>query len=518
MSRYIIRADAIVTMDPANTVVRDGAIIVNDTRIEAVGPGAELSRRGPFDRGLGGTGFVLFPGIVDAHHHTPVYTRRSFDAIAFERREPITMYMGPWSEEDIYWINLFMQIQLLKSGTTTALTIFYGLKDQEGLGCEPLVQSLIDSGLRSGFALAARDRWDVVHARNKSEFLDRLPPDLARRVEESPLGYLYDTDEVEAIYRRLAAKYQTDEGRFRVFPNPDWTPAATDELYGRMKRLAKELNTGVIAHLLETQLEMMHSYRTYGKSAAARLNDIGFLGPEVTCTDCIWVTEEDIKILADTGVTAVYSPYHITGFQGIAPARQLMNGGVRVAYSIVLRSMDDGYDTLADLRLAERLQHVPGLMGEPIPAERILRMATANGGRAWALDDSLGMLTAGSRADLVLLNKAHLYDDPFLAPDCDIHKLLVYRGRGRDVHTVIVNGEVVVENGRCLKVNEKEAFERAAAAARRVGDLSSLQQWYDLVAEIEPYLIAHYQEWGTEKAIAPWGRYNSQHVQIPAPV
>jgi 5-methylthioadenosine/S-adenosylhomocysteine deaminase len=284
-----------------------------------------------------------------------------------------------------------------------------------------------------------------------------------------------------------------------------------------MKRLAKELNTGVLAHLVETQLEMMHSFRTYGKSAAARLRDIGFLGPEVTCLDCIWVTEDDIKFLADTGVTAVYSPYHITGYQGIAPARQMMAAGVRMAYSIMARSMNDGYDSLSDLALAERLQHVPGLMGEPIPAERILRMATANGGRAWALDDSLGMLTAGSCADMVLLDTTHLYDDPFLDPDCDIHKLLVYRGRGDDVHTVIVDGAVVVEGGRCVSVDEAQIAEHVAAAARTVGDPTMLKPWYDLVAEIEPYLIEFYQEWNLDQAIVPWGRYNSQHVRVPAP-
>lgn len=518
MSRYIVRADAVLTMDAKNNVITDGAVIVRDGRIEAVGPDQELSQQGPFERQLGGPGFVLLPGLTSAHHHTVVVLRRAYDSLAFERREPVTLYMGSWTEEDLYWLNLYMNLQLLKGGTTGVITIFYGLKDQPDLGCEPVIKAFLDSGIRAALGIAARDRWDVVHARSEGEFLDRLPPELARQVQESPFGYRYDTDQVEELSRRLAGKYQDREGRFRIFACPDWTPSSTNELYLRMKRLARELNSGIIAHLLETPYEMLHSFRTYGESAVARLAGIGFLGPEVTCTDWVWLTKDDLRIMADSGATAVYTPWHISGFSGVAPVRQMLEANIRVAFSIMLRSQNDGFDTLSDLGIGEHLQHVPGILAEALPAEQFLRMATANAGYAWALDDSLGSIAAGKRADLVLLNKAHLYDDPFLDPNCDLHRLVVYRGRGQDVDTVIVEGQVVVEGGQCLRANEREAFERARAGARRISaDRAPLQNWFDLAAKLEPYIVDYYKEWQLEKVVVPWNIYNAQGVQLKNP-
>lgn len=511
MGRFIVRADNAITMNATNTVVPNAAVIVADGRIESVGDARDLGARGPFDRELGGTGYVLLPGHTSGHTHTAIVLQRAFASMAFERREPVTMYMAPWTEEELYWLNLYFNIQMLKAGTTGVVTIFYGLKEHPDFGCDPIMRAFDDSGIRAGLGIAARDRWDVVHAREPSEFLSRLPADLARRVEESPFGYRYDTLEIEAATRRMAAKYQDKGGRLRMFGCVDWTPSSTDELYGSIKRLAKELNTGVVAHILETPYEMLHSFRTYGKSAIARLADIGFLGPEVTATDCVWATEADLPILAGTGATAVYTPWHMSGFSGIAPVREMLSAGVRLAFSIMLRSQNDGYDVWSDLAIGEHLQHVPGITAEALPAEQFLRMATANAARTWALDDSLGSIEEGKRADLVLMRSDHLYDDPFLDPSCDLHKLVVYRGRATDVDTVIVEGSVVVEGGECVTANEREAFERARAGALRISnDKAPTQKWSELAAELDPYVVDYYSGWKLPESIIPWNAYNAR--------
>lgn len=513
MSRYIIRAASVVTVDKKNTIVEDAAVIVNDGRIEAVGPATVLGERGPFEREIGGAGFILIPGHTSGHTHTAIVLQRAYGSQAFERREPVTMYMAPWTEEELYWLNLYFNAQMLKAGTTGAVTIFYGLPEMADLGCEPVIKAFLDSGMRAGLGIAARDRWDVVHAREPSEFLGRLPGDLAKRVEESPFGYRYDTAYIEDITRRMAAKYQDKDGRFRMFGCADWTPSSSDELYGRVKSLAKELSTGIVTHLLETPYEMLHSFRTYGKSAIRRLADIGFLGPEVTGTDCVWSTEGDLPILADTGTTAVYTPWHMTGFSGIAPVREMLAAGVQMAFSIMLRSQNDGYDVWSDLAIGEHLQHIPGILGEALPAEQFLRMATVNSGRTWTLDDSLGSVEEGKRADLVLMDKAHLYDDAFLDPNCDLHRVLLYRGRAEDVDTVIVEGKIVVEGGECLTVNEREAFDRARAGALRISnDKAGIQKWLDLAGDLEPHIVKYYQEWDLPHAIQPWNAYNARAV------
>jgi 5-methylthioadenosine/S-adenosylhomocysteine deaminase len=212
-------------------------------------------------------------------------------------------------------------------------------------------------------------------------------------------------------------------------------------------------------------------------------------------------------------MTAVYTAWHMSGFSGIAPVREMLDAGVNLAYSIMLRSQNDGYDVWSDLAVAEHLQHVPGIEAAGLPADQFLRMATANAGRTWALDDSLGSIEDGKRADLVLMQSAHLYDDAFLDPNCDLHKLIVYRSRAEDIDTVIVEGKVVVEGGKCLTVNEKEAFERAQAGARRIsGDTAGIQKWLDLAAELDPYVLDHYNAWKLPEVIQPWNAYNARNV------
>lgn len=511
MSRYMIRADSVLTMNAKSTIVRNAAVIVNGGRIEAVGAAENLSQRGPFEQELGGAGFILLPGHTSGHTHTAVVLQRAFASMAFERREPVTMYMAPWTEEELYWLNLYLNLQLLKAGTTGTVSIFYGLEALPDLGCEPLIKAFLDSGIRGAVGIAARDRWDLVHVREPSEFLGRLPDELAKRVESSPFGYPYDTAQIEDITRRMAAKYQDKEGRFRMFACVDFTPAATDELYGRMKALAKELTTGIVVHLLETPYEMLHSFRTYGKSAIRRLADLGFLGPEVTATDCVWSTADDLPILADTGVTAVYTPWHISGFSGIAPVREMMAAGVNLAFSIMLRSQNDGYDVWSDMAIGEHLQHIPGIKAEALPADQFLKLGTAKAGRTWALDDSLGTIEAGKRADLVLMKSDHLYDDAFLDPNCDLHRVVLYRGRADDVDTVIVEGKVVVEGGQCLMADESEAFDRARAGALRISsDTGGIQKWLDLAAELDPYVLDYYTEWRLPEAVVPWNAYNAR--------
>ena len=326
MNRYIVRADAALAMDEANTVIRDAAIIINGNQIEAIGSNSELTPRGPFERELGGSRFVVFPGLVTAHHHTAGILSRAFAPVPLERREPINLYMGPWTDEDFYWINLYINIQLLKAGTKTALPFFYGFRDFHDLGCESTVRAFLDCGLRAAFGIAGRDRWDVVHARDKAEFLQGLPNELSERVEQSPFGYLYDTDQ--------------------------------------------------------------------------------------------------------------------------------------------------------------------------------------------ALDSSLGSLEPGKRADLVLMDRTHLYDDPFIDPTCDLHRLLVYRGRGADVHTVIVEGQVVVDAGKCVAVNEQEAEQRAFSSVRRItSDTASVAKWLALAGDLEPYMIDYYSDWRLQDVVEPWGSYNAQHVR-----
>ena len=499
MARIAILADVVLQMNDDADVISDGLVAIDGRHIQWVGKADEgMAAYGPFDEVLGGPNSIVMPGFFSAHHHIETAANRTFRWQGpLERRDPIPMYSGPWSEEAVYWANVYSNMRLLKSGITGVLAYFYGLRTLPDLGARSIMRAAIDSGLRMGLGIAARDHGEVVHSVDVEAFLEGVPPDLAARTRESRFGYPYSTKEVERVMRSLFSSDLYDSPLFRLVAAPDWTPNSTDQQYMQLKGLADELGLGVLAHLLETPLEAQFSHKAYGKTAVERLSEIGFLGPEVTCTDCVWFSKSDIPIFAESGATAVYSSFHVRG-NGTAPVKGMHDHGIPVAFSILLRSLDDEYDSFLDLRLGEWLQRTGGIEAERIPTPDMLRMGTRAGAQAWAMDTSIGEVSAGMIADLLVLDDGQMRDDPFLAPDIDPHELVLYRGSARSVSSVIVDGRVVVREGVFLPISEEVV---RANVRRYCNDWRRdvAEGWFEpemsLANDLEPHMLDYYKEW-----------------------
>ena len=499
MARIAILADVVLQLNEDADVIRDGLVVVDGRRIEWVGKADDgMAAHGPFDEVLGGTNSIVMPGFFSAHHHIETAANRNHRWPGpLERRDPINMYSGPWSEEAVYWTNVYSNMRLLKAGITGVLAYFYGLRTLPDFGARSIMRAAVDSGLRMGLGIAARDHGEVVHSVDVETFLQRLPSALAERTRKSRFGYPYSSEEVEGVMRSLFSSDLYDSPRMRLVAAPDWTPNSTDEQYVHLKALADEMGLGVLAHLLETPLEAQFSHKAHGKSAVERLTDIGFLGPEVTCTDCVWLSKKDIQLFAESGATAVYSSFHVRG-NGTAPVMEMRSNGIPVAFSILLRSLDDQYDSFLDLRLGEYLQRTGGVEAERISTPDMLRMGTTAGAQAWAMDSSIGEVSTGMIADLVVLDDRRMRDDPFLAPDIDPHDLVLYRGSARSVSSVVVDGRVIVREGVFLPISE----EVVRANARRYCDAWRRdvgEGWFEpemsLANELEPHMLDYYKEW-----------------------
>lgn len=517
MTRLAVRGSPVYSFDEGNTVIADGAVIVSDGRIEAVGPWEELERQRPFDRILGGEGFFVMPGLVNAHHHSIRALRRAISDEPFERRNCMLNFAAV-PEEDLYYAVLYAALQLIRNGITGCIDHFYGRPGMEDLGVGPALEAYHRVGLRVAFGLTARDQNGYVHGDNEA-FLATVPADLAAQVRASRVGYLYDTEEVVEVIRRWAARYHRRDNRIMLFACPDWSPTSSEGLYRRLKSMARELDTGIHMHLLETKYEMLYHHRTFGETAVQHLKRIGFLGPELSCGHTAWVSRVDIPILADTGVTAVHNPgSNLHLYSGISPVRAMVDGGVRVACGLDAHSLSDDSDMIADLRLADRLQRTPGIRQERIPVSTLFRAATVHGAYAATAGGPVGPLVKGNRADMLLVSKERLYREPYLDPSFDPLEVLLYRGNGSDVDTVIVEGKPLMEGRRLLTVDEGEAYRRVTDAAVRYsqGNLES-RHILELAAQLEPFVLAWYDGWD-EAEMEPHASYNAARVHVPASV
>ena len=331
------------------------------------------------------------------------------------------------------------------------------------------------------------------------------------------MGYAWPVDEVFAVYRDVAARWDRRDGRLRVLAAPDWTPASSDELYVANRRLADEFDTGIMTHVLETRSEMMYALESEGKTAMRRLADLGVLGPDVSCDHFVWATDEDIAILADTGAVAVNNPgSNLRLSTGIARVQDILQAGGRVCFGTDNISFSDSGDFFQEVRLAGYLQRTPGLLEVGrMDSETILRAAAENGARAIRFEDELGSLEPGKEADVVVLSRDRLFRPSqryARTPPLDV---ILDRAVSGDVAAVMVAGEVVLDESGFTRVNESAIRDRVAETAMRLMGADPDPEADRLGWDVDPFVLDFYRPWA-RTPVEPAAIYNVSHPPSPA--
>jgi 5-methylthioadenosine/S-adenosylhomocysteine deaminase len=501
VSRYFVAGDPLVTLDPAGAVVADGACIVSGNRIEAVGPAEELRARGPFDEELGGAGNIVMPGLWNSHFHSEAaFWPGVFDHIYEQVNIWVHEAVAPTAEEDIYWNTLNLVVRAMKSGTTGFLDFFYGRLGMESFGAGPTVQAFIDSGARAAVGLAGRDQNKYVHA-DDERFLSSLPPALQSKVRGTVIGYAYPWEETAATFRTLADKYMgAGGGRFRMMLNPDWSAASSNDLYISAKQIASEYGATLQTHLLETKYEMIYNVLNHGTTGGRRLADIGFLGPDVGVAHFVWPTDDDIKAVIDSGATVVHNPgSNLRLTSGISPVRVMLDAGAKVAIGTDSISAGDEDDPFEEIRLAGQLQRsnaMWGLDSGRVSSLSLLYGAAHHGPALGGFGEDLGVIAAGNRADMVVLDRRRIFP-PGKFDYSDPLDVIVDRARGGDVSTSIIDGRVVIRDRKMTTVDEDEVAVRCREAAART--FADPPKWLldlrPIVSELEPYVADFFRKW-----------------------
>jgi len=513
MTRCLVLGDPVVSLG-AHTLIPDGGLVVEDATIIAAGPRADMEALGPFDRVLGSAGHFVLPGFVNCHYHSELAIGPGLYQHIFEKANVhIQGGVGPIAEEDLYYGILWGLITAIKGGQTATVDMYYGRPSLPDFGCEPALRAYQDTGLRTAFGLVSRDQNSYAHEPD-DQFLARLPAALAAEVRDSPMGYAWPVDEVMATFERLSAAWHGRDGRIRIVTAPDWTPACSDDLYRRCRRVADEHGTGMITHVLETRSEMLFNLETYGKPAVRRLADLGVLTPGTVLEHFVWVTDEELGIFADSGAVASSNPgSNLRLSTGICRVRDIMDAGGRIAFGTDGISFSDRDDFFAELRLACYLQRLPRDFGAGrLDSEQVLRAAAANGAQALGMAGTLGSLEPGKYADLLIVAKDRIFFPPGRYDAEPFLDVVLDRAESSDIDTVMAGGRVLMEHGRVTVVDETLVRDRLAeAVAKRVYRPSAqVRRWAELGTLVEPYLPEFYRPW-YETPIEPAYVYNARH-------
>jgi 5-methylthioadenosine/S-adenosylhomocysteine deaminase len=279
------------------------------------------------------------------------------------------------------------------------------------------------------------------------------------------------------LMRAAIGKFDRTAGRIRVFPAPSNPVRCSDALLVASQKIAETFDTGVHCHLLETRTQAELAARAYGRSMVEHMERIGAFSGRWSCAHCNWVSEPEIAIMGRLGAVAVFNPEsNLKIGSGVPPIPALLAAQVPCAIGT------DGASTNDNLILQDAMQLAAILhrAGEPdrrrwVTVDDAIAMATTGGAKAM-LEPELGRLAPGQKADLVLYDLSA----PWWVPLNDPAQQWVFGERGGSVDTVIVDGKVLVENGRALTIDEKAVL---SAAKSILSDVRSRNAGVRSIAE-----------------------------------
>ena len=239
-------------------------------------------------------------------------------------------------------------------------------------------------------------------AEDESVFLNRLPTDLAARAKEVLDDEHISDDDYIALSESLHARHH--DGEFvRVMLSPANAHWCSDALLERMRATATGLGTGLHIHLVESVYEKLIGLKIYGKTALAHLDDLGFLGPDVSLAHAVWLTGGDLDLVKERGVNVCTNPSSNLRLRtGIAPVAEMAARGLNLALGTDSTSLNEDEDFLQEMRLAHRLHRNPGVNSPTLTTDKIVSMATVGGARA-TMFDNIGALEPGKKADLITI-------------------------------------------------------------------------------------------------------------------
>ena len=423
----------IITMDPQRRIIADGSLIIQGQRILQVGKKDELAAA-QADRVIDATDMVITPGFCNGHMHISYAhaTRGIFpDDLGSAYLPNVFKLQAIMTEEEEYHTSLLAITELLKYGTTTFM--------------DPGSTKYLDRCL-DAYRLAGCRIITGAHVTDKP----------------NPLGLpTYSTAEAINIVKATIEGFNGQlDGRVNAWAMPFAPSMCTDELLLACKRLADEHGTGVTLHYNNSPNYVEASLKETGLRPTQCLEELGVLGDNVTLSHMLGQDQSEVEALGRTGTRAVVVPTAaVKGGAGMTQhgtLPEMLEAGMTVGLGTDAGNNSNLLETNRAMYLIAVLYKDARQDSKAIPAETALEMATIQGATALGLGGDIGSLEAGKKADLVLFDTRRAEWQTLFNPVNN----LVYNADGRSVHTVMVDGKIVVEDHKPLFVDEWELAQK----------------------------------------------------------
>ena len=441
----------VVTADAERRVFLDGAVAVAGSRIVAVGPRAEVEAACSGGRRLGGPRDLVVPGLIDTHNHMAQALVRG---TAFEDLPNITRIYIPaedvLGDDGIRTSARVTMANLLRAGVTTTTDTTGTPEHEDAVG-----ETALEMGVRCALAVGQRDRTSRL-ASNYEQIEGRS------EYRDDPAVRADNIAHIDDFCTRWAVR-----GGDRVRPciHAPSVPSISDEMFEAALDLAERHDTVTMTHINRDREEIELCVSLFGRRPIEHLARIGGLGPRFLAIHAMLTTAREVRMLAEAGAKLAHAPVVCTDI--VSAVTDVV--GMRAAGVTVGLGCDTVInDILAVARIAY-LMHgqaagIPLYDPVALTSEDVFDMATIDGARALMWDHEIGSLEVGKAADLAVFDG----ENPRLSPRHNPVGSLIRYGAGADVSSVLVNGELVVDDGRVLTVDEAALLDEADEVAARV--------------------------------------------------
>ena len=421
MSSILIKNAYIVNMV---SPISKADLLIEDNRIVEIGIIEKEA-----DKVIDATGKVVMPGMINAHTHIAMSLFRGYsDDYEFmewlHRGWKIEDLMTP---EDVYWLSLLSMIEMVKSGTTTFCDHYF-FEDETAKALTKLKMR----GMLSRCVIGDDEGADV------------------RLKEGEELYNLWHNKENE---------------RIKVCVGVHAPYTCTPSTIKKSVDLAEKLKVPIHIHYLESLDEIKQMKETYEKTSTEYLEELNVFNHHVILAHGVHLNDDDINTMKHIKGGIVHNPISNQKLgNGIADVKKLKDNGITVALGTDGQGSTNTLDMFEEIKSAAYLQKAIHKTATAISSQDVLKMATIDGAKVLGLENEIGSLEVGKKADLIIID----LNKPHLCPVHDIYSTLAYSVNGADVETVIVDGNVLMENRVVLGIDENEIMEKCNDIVKRL--------------------------------------------------
>ncbi len=418
----LIKNATILTQNKKRQIIKNGAVIIGGDKILEIGVSREIEKlyKKKARKIIDGEGKVIMPGLINTHTHLAMTLLRGYaDDLPLEKWwfEKVFPFEAELKAEDIYWGSLLGGLEMIRSGTTCFVDGYFF--------ADAILKAVKELGLRANIGIPV---------------LDFKCPEF-----ESP-------DDALAAAQKILAK-RRNEKLIKFSIAPHMLQSTSLETYKKCKRLADRHKIILQTHLAETEVEVEYSRKKYQKTPVRLLVENKILDKNSLIAHVCHLTDDDIVLLAKNKVNVSHCPVsNMKLVSGLMPLKKLLGRGVNISLGTDGACSNNNLDLFEEMKLSALVHKLAEKDPSVAEAQIILDMATINAAKAIGEEKNIGSVEKGKAADIILID----FQQPHLLPDYNIISNLVYSARGSDVETVIINGQIVMENRKIKNVDESK--------------------------------------------------------------